>query len=63
MRISEKTRPARAGVQLGKSIIEMIHLFYLNDNALEFLKGVAETLRKELGRRVKELVAKEKEGG
>ena len=47
MKISKKTRVARAGIQVGNAIIEMVHLMYLNDNALEFLKAITKTLNKE----------------
>jgi len=53
MKISDKTRPAKAGKQLGEAIIEFTHLLYLNDNALQFLKSLVKTLGKELSRRIK----------
>lgn len=55
MKISEKTRPARAGDQMAEAIIEMIHLLYLNDNALEFLQTIIKKLEWEFKRRKHEL--------
>jgi hypothetical protein len=51
MAISENTRVAKAGRAMGKAIIEMVHLMYLNDNALEFLKAIVKTLTIEFNRR------------
>ena len=51
MKISEKARPAKAGAQTGRAIIEMVHLFYLDDNALEFLNAIVRVLTREFKRR------------
>jgi len=52
MKISENTRVAKAGTQMAKAIIEMVHLFYLNDNALEFLQAILKELKLEFKKRV-----------
>lgn len=54
MKISEKTRPAKAGHKMASSLIETIHLLYLDDNALEYLQGLTRDLNDELERRKKE---------
>lgn len=54
MKISINTKPVRAGAQMGKAIIEMVHLLYLKKNAKGFLKAIIHTLRIELERRIKE---------
>lgn len=56
--ISRNTRPARAGRHMAESIIEMAHILYLDDNALEYLLGAVELLAFELERRKKEYAAK-----
>ena len=53
MKISKNTRPTRAGKQEAESLIEMVHCFYLNDNALEFLQAIIERLKQEFERRKK----------
>jgi len=52
--ISKNTRPAKAGEQMGKALLETIHLLYLNKNALCFLHSLIETLKVDLKRRKKE---------
>lgn len=52
-KISEKTRVSRAGFNYAASIIENVHLFYLNDNALEYLNALLKGLKKEFKRRSK----------
>jgi len=54
MKISKNTRPALAGVQSAKAKIALVHLFYLNDNALEFLNTFTELMNREFERRKKE---------
>ena len=56
MKISKKTRVAKAGKQLGEAIIEMVHLLYLNDNALQFLNMLISTLEYEFNQRKKKEV-------
>jgi len=51
MKISRKTRQAKAGKQLAEAIIETVHSFYLNDNALQYLQLLIETLEIEFKRR------------
>ena len=45
------TRGGRAGMDMAKSIIEMVHLFYQNKTALAFLKSLAFHLNEEIKRR------------
>lgn len=54
MKVSKNTRQARAGKKFAESIIETIHSFYLNDNALQYLQTLIETLNVEFNRRLKE---------
>ena len=51
--ISEKSRVAKAGICMAKSLIETCHLLYLNDNCMEFLNGLIKPLREEFDRRLK----------
>ena len=51
IKISNNTRVAKAGDSMGKAIVENVHLLYLNDNALEYLKAITGVLNKELKRR------------
>ena len=51
VKISEDTRVARAGTKIAEAIAEMVHLFYLNDNALEFLQAIIKKLGQEFERR------------
>ena len=53
MKISEKTRVAKAGTAHAEAIIETVHLLYLNTNCMEYLNAIIKPLRKELNRRVK----------
>lgn len=53
MKISEKTRVAKAGKAYAEAIIENIHLLYLNDNCLEYLNALVWPLQRELERRLK----------
>jgi len=43
---------------LGEAIVEMVHLLYLRDNALEFLNALTFVLNEEFKRRRKEWVTK-----
>ncbi len=49
------TRAEKAGRELGKVIVEMIHLMYQRKTALMFLRGVTVKLYDEAERRAKEL--------
>ena len=53
--ISENTRPAKAGKQLAKALLEIINLLYLDKNILcflnSFLKNFTKPLEVELERR------------
>ena len=51
MKISRKTRPAKAGLLMAQAIIENVHLLYLNDNALEYLQTLTEGLNEEFEKR------------
>ena len=51
LKISKTTRVAKAGIQTGNALIEMVNLMYLNDNALEFLNTIIKTLTKEFNQR------------
>jgi len=51
IKISENTRLARAGKQMAESLIETVHLLYLNDNALEYLQALIKRLEQEFARR------------
>lgn len=51
MKISKNTRVARAGEQMAKAIVEMVHLLYLDGNALQFLQTLLEGLDSEFRRR------------
>ena len=62
MKISRNTRPARAGIKMGKAIIEIVHLMYLNPHALEFLNTFIETVNQEFERRKKEFESENRIG-
>lgn len=47
-KVSERTRPARAGLQIGEAIVETINLLYLDDNAFEYLQAVIFSLSREM---------------
>lgn len=51
--ISEVRRPAKSGKQMGKAIIEMVNLMYLDKNALCFLNTITKVLNAEFRRRKK----------
>ena len=51
MKISKNTRPYRAGLQMGKALIETVHILYLNDNCLEYLYGLRRIINREINRR------------
>ena len=53
MKISENSRVAKAGKQMAEAIIEVVHILYLNDNALEFLQAIIKNLDREFERRRK----------
>ena len=46
-----KGRAYQAGLAMGLSIIEMVHLMYQNDTAKRFYQGLFAVLRKEFKRR------------
>ena len=46
-----KSRAERAGELLGKAIIEMVHLMYQKNTALNFLDGLLKTLTIEYAKR------------
>ncbi len=46
------TRASRAGQDMAKAIIEMVHLMYQSKTAKNFLGGLIDELLKELRRRV-----------
>ena len=52
--MTSKSRPALAGENLAKSIIEMVHLMYQKKTAKTFLGSLIETLQEELFRRIEE---------
>ena len=45
------TRPARAGIAMAKSIIEMVNLMYQNNTAEKFLVALNTIIAEELNRR------------
>ena len=49
-----KQRGYKAGVAEGKSIVEIVNLFYQNNTALHFYKGLLEILEEEYKRRKEE---------
>lgn len=51
VKVSENTRVSRAGNQMAEAIIEVVHILYLNDNALEFLQAIIKRLKQEFKRR------------
>ena len=53
--MESRFRSVRAGEDLGRAIIEMVHLMYQRDTAIRFLKGLKAIIDKELDRRLKEL--------
>ena len=57
--ISENTRPARAGKAFGATVVENVHLMFLDDNALEYLNALTKVLNKEFRRRKKQWRDKE----
>ena len=54
MKISKTARPAKAGDQFAEAIIEIVHLLYLRDNALQFLSALISRLQTEFKRRKEE---------
>jgi len=54
MKISENTRPARAGVLAAKAEIEKANLMFLNDNAMQYLNAMIKGLNHELEKRIRE---------
>lgn len=44
-------RSLKAGKHMADSIIEMVHLFYQNNTAAHFYKGLCENIGKEIERR------------
>ncbi len=54
MKISEVTRPAKAGKQLGYAITEIVNILYLKKNALCFLNSLIKVLTIDFDRRKKE---------
>ena len=49
------SRAEKAGVSLGLSIVETVHLLYQRNTAKNFLRGVTGVLRRELKRREDEI--------
>jgi len=47
----KKSRAEKAGILLGKALIEMVHLMYQDNTAKNFLTGLLNTLTKEWERR------------
>ncbi|MCK5611152.1 hypothetical protein KAR91_55275 [Candidatus Pacearchaeota archaeon] len=45
------TRAEKAGRKLGTTIIEMVHLMYQNETALDFLNAVHDRLYEEIEKR------------
>ena len=45
-------RPKLAGENMGRAIIEMVHLMYQNQTAKRFLEPLIKVLKSELKRRV-----------
>ena len=52
--MSKETRAWKAGENLGRAIIEMIHLVYQKNTALSFLKALCIELNTECDRREKD---------
>ena len=50
--ISQTTRVAKAGKQLGEAIVEIVNILYLNDNAREFLLSLLIVLKRAYERRI-----------
>ena len=46
-----KTRGAKAGLDLGKSIVEMANLMYQNNTAAHFYRGLFKIISEEMQRR------------
>jgi len=44
-------RGRKAGSQMGRAIVEMVHLMYQNNTAAHFYRGLIEVVRKEMKRR------------
>lgn len=49
-----RTRPWRAGAALAAAIIEMVHMMYQNETAMQFLGGLVSKLKDEAFRRKEE---------
>lgn len=60
LKISRRTRPAKAGQQVALGIIDTTHVLYLDDNALEYQQGILEPVMKEFERRKAAFVNKRK---
>jgi len=50
----KKTRAEKAGRLMAWALIEMVHLMYQKNTALNFLKGLTKKINSELNRRQKE---------
>ena len=59
-KITEKTRPAKAGKQMGEALVENIHLLYLDKNAVCYLNSMLKVLLPEFDRRKKDYRGSEK---
>ena len=46
------TRPFKAGIRQGKSLVETTHLMYLDKNCLAYLIGIKVVIDEEIERRV-----------
>jgi len=52
MALEKMSRARRAGVAAAEAIIEMVNLMYQNKTALNFFKGLLDTLKAEYKRRL-----------
>ena len=46
-----KQRAYKAGIKTGEAIVEMVHLFYQNNTAAHFYRGLFEVVEKEMKNR------------
>ena len=52
------TRAEKAGIEMSKAIVEMVHLMYQDNTALHFYSGLVESLNNEYDNRVQKTIAK-----
>lgn len=50
--ISQNTRVAQAGKAMGEAIVNIVHILYLDRNALQFLSTLCMVLNTEYDRRI-----------